>query len=108
MRIMGPVENEDLFLRSWEGIEATWFALIQRWKLCPMSKEHCQLCHLLSFSRKNDDVNESLRTRILFFKARSEYYESDNADLFRNFADKIHAIPLQDEVRGHSNIDNAV
>ena len=26
---------------------------------------------------------------------------SDNTNLFRNFADKIRAIPLQDEVHGH-------
>jgi hypothetical protein len=25
---VGPVENEDLFLRSWQGIEATWYTLM--------------------------------------------------------------------------------
>jgi hypothetical protein len=59
-----------------------------------MSKEHCQLCHLLSIYRDNDAVKESLQTRILIAKARS-----DNSDLVLNFADKIHAIPLQNDVR---------
>ncbi len=27
---VGPVENEDLFLRAWQGIEATWYALMQQ------------------------------------------------------------------------------
>ena len=100
---VGPVENEDLFLRSWQGIEATWYALMEQWKICPMSKEHCPMCHLVSFFRENVDVKDSLRSRILISKARS-----DNTDLFRNFADKIKAIPLQDEVHGHGNIDIAV
>ncbi len=99
---VGPVENEDLFLRSWQGIETTWYALMEQWKLCPMSKEHCPMCHLVSFFRENVDVKDSLRTRILISKARS-----DNTDLFRNFADNVHAIPLQDEVHGHGNIDIA-
>jgi hypothetical protein len=68
-----------------------------------MSMEHCELCHLISFFRENNDVKESLRTRILIAKALS-----DNTDLFRNFADKIHAIQFQDEVRGHGNVDNVV
>jgi hypothetical protein len=33
-----------------------------------MAKEHCPLCHLVSFFRDNDAVNESLGTRILIAK----------------------------------------
>jgi hypothetical protein len=25
---VGPVENQDLFLRAWQGIKATWYALM--------------------------------------------------------------------------------
>ncbi len=50
--------------------------------------------------RSQPEVVESLETRKLIFKARS-----DNTDLYRNFADKILAFPLQDEVHGHG-MDN--
>jgi hypothetical protein len=48
-------------------------------------------------------VKESPRTRFLIAKALS-----DNTNLFQNFANKIHAIPLQDGVHLHGNKDNAV
>ena len=102
---VGPVENEDLFYQGWKGVEATWYAFMdaQRWKICPMSKEHCPLCHLISVFRAVPEVIENVETRTaLIAKARS-----DNTDLFRNFADKIAAIPLQDEVHGHGNIENS-
>ena len=43
---VGPVENEDIFYQSWKGVEATWYALMdnKRWKICPMSSQHCALC----------------------------------------------------------------
>ena len=97
---VGPVENEDLFYRAWEGVEATWYALMNNWKCCPMSYQHCRVCALISGFRAAPEVDESLRTRFLIAKARS-----DNTDLFRNFADRIRAIPLQDEVHGHG-MDN--
>ncbi len=61
------------------------------------------MCHLVTFSREDRDVMENLSTRILIAKARS-----DNTDLFCNFADKIKAISLQDEVHSHGNIDNVL
>jgi hypothetical protein len=47
---VGPVENEDLFLSARQDIEATWYALMQQWKMCPMSKEHCPRPWHLIFS----------------------------------------------------------
>ena len=102
---VGPVENEDIFYQSWKGVEATWYALMdnKRWKICPMSSQHCALCPIISAFRAVPEVIENVNTRAaLISKARS-----DNTDLFRNFADKISAVPLQDEVHGHGNIENS-
>jgi hypothetical protein len=52
---VSPVENEDLFLSGLEGRrlgEATWYALMERWKTCPTSMEYCPMCHLATFSER--------------------------------------------------------
>jgi hypothetical protein len=61
-----------------------------------MSKEHYQVCHLVTYFLKDSNLS----TKTLIAKALS-----DNTDLFRNFADKIQAIPLQDEVYGHDSVE---
>ena len=62
------------------------------------SDQHCRACHRF---RAEPDVQKSFESRFLISSARS-----DNTDLFPNFADKIKAIPLQDEVHGHG-IENS-
>ena len=59
----------------------------------------CSLCSLICVFREAPEVKESLPSRFLIAKLRS-----DKTDLFRNFAVKIAAIPLQDEVHGHGNV----
>jgi hypothetical protein len=92
---IGPVENCDLFVQSWGGVKATWYALMNDWTCCAMSYQHCGVCALISHFRAQPDVKTSLQTKELIHKAKS-----DNTDLFRNFAASIGAIPLTCDVHG--------
>ena len=71
-----------------------------------LPKVICSVVALISTIRSQPEVVESLETRFLNAKARS-----DNTDLFRNFADNAEitgkAVSLQDEVNGHS-MDNSL
>ncbi len=59
---VGPVENEKLFVRSWEGVEATYFAVMDNWKCCPNTYQYCGVCALVSAMRSQPlaEVVESL------------------------------------------------
>jgi hypothetical protein len=92
---IGPVENCDLYTQSWDGVKSTWYALMNDWKCCDMSYQHCGVCALISQFRAQPDVKTSLETKVLIHKAKS-----DNTDLFRNFAASIGAIPLTCDVHG--------
>jgi hypothetical protein len=46
------VENEDMFYQAWKGLEATWYALMERWKTCPMSKSAVQGVISSPFAKK--------------------------------------------------------
>ncbi len=97
-----PVKNKDLFYQAWKGVEATWYAPMERWKTWPLSTENCPMCHLVIFFREDPAAKENLNlsTRTLIAKALSV-----NTDLFRNLTDKIQVIPLQDEAHHHCNIE---
>jgi hypothetical protein len=92
---IGPVENCDIFVQSWEGVSATWYSLMNDWKCCPMSYEDCRVCALISQFKIQADVAKSLQTKELIHKAKS-----DNTDHFRNFAATIGALPLTCDVHG--------
>ena len=92
---IGPVENCDLYVQGWDGVQATWYSLMNAWKCCAMSYQHCRVCALISQFRVQPDVVKSLQTKELIHKAKS-----DNTDLFRNFATTIGAIPLTCDVHG--------
>ena len=85
---IGPVENGDIYIKSWDGVESTWYDIMLKWKCCQLSYAHCRVCALIS-------VVKSLATKELIEKAKS-----DNTDLFRNFAETIGAIPLTCDVHG--------
>ncbi len=57
--------------------------------------------HLIPTFRNDPAMQESLHTKQLIHKGRS-----DNTDLFRDFADETGAIPLTDEVHGHGMKNN--
>ena len=78
---IGPVENGDLYIKSWDGVESTWYAIMLKWKCCQLSYAHCRVCALISHFRAVPEVVKSLATKELILKAKS-----DNTDLFRNFA----------------------
>jgi hypothetical protein len=90
---VGPVENEDLFYQAWNGVVCSYGA-VEDMSYVKGTLSNVSSCHLF---REDPAVTENLSARILIAKA-----QSDNTDLFRNFADtvcdKIQAIPLQDEV----------
>lgn len=92
---IGPVENCDLYVQAWDGVQATWYSLMNAWKCCAMSYQHCRVCALISQFRVQPDVVKSLSTKELIHKAKS-----DNTDLFRKFATTIGAIPLTCDVHG--------
>ena len=92
---IGPVENCDLFIQSWDGVKSTWYAFMNDWKCCGMAEADCRVCALISQFRVQPDVAKSLISKELIHKAKS-----DNTDLFRNFAASIGAIPLQCDVHG--------
>jgi hypothetical protein len=48
---IGPVENGDLFIKSWDGLESTWYAPMLKWKCCHLSYAHCRVCALISHFR---------------------------------------------------------
>jgi len=95
---IGPVENQDLFTRAWDGVEKTYFAFMNKWKCCNMSYAHCGTCALISYFRNEPSVKEHIGEdgdKKLIEKAKS-----DNTDLFRNFAKTISAIPLVCDAHG--------
>ena len=48
---IGPVENCDLYVQSWDGVKATWYALMNDWKCCALSYQHCRVCALIAHFR---------------------------------------------------------
>ena len=91
----GPVENCGLYVQSWNGVQATWYSLMNDWNCWAMSYQHCRVCALISQFKVPPDVVKSLQTKELIHKAKS-----DNTYLFRNFAATIGAIPLTCDVHG--------
>ncbi len=76
-------------------MKSTWYAFMKDWKCCDMSYAHCRVCAFISSFKSHPEVAESLETKVLIHKAKS-----DNTDLFRNFADSMGAIPLTCDVHG--------
>jgi hypothetical protein len=84
---VGAVENQDIYTRAWDGIEKTYFALMEQWKCCAMTYNHCGVCALVSHFRTIPEVLEHIGEdgdRQLIKKCKS-----DNTDLFSNFAESI-------------------
>ena len=95
---VGAVEKEELLKKAWEGIEATYFALMDNWKCCDMAYSTCGTCALISEFRKHPLVAVHIGRdgdRVLIEKVKS-----DNTDLFRNFAASIRATPLCCDTHG--------
>ena len=53
---VGPVENADIYVKSWDGVQATWYAFMTKWKCCDLSYAHCRVCALVSHFREVPEV----------------------------------------------------